>query len=150
MRSKDCAVFPSDDALYVGTFSDVAQPDLPVAQESAGSPLTSAVGKHGKELGVGALALVSLFMVSMMVRGSKGGATAVAGGVTQPLAADNGQTLNGNEAVVGSAAEDNASLDGMELDQEAVKAQRMVDQVQQMVEANPDSAANLVKRWLNR
>ncbi len=71
---KGCAVFPTDDALYVGTFSDVAQPDLPVAQESAGSPLTSAVGKHGKEIGVGALALVSLFMVSMMVRGSKGGA----------------------------------------------------------------------------
>jgi flagellar M-ring protein FliF len=146
---KGCAVFPSDDALYVGTFSDLAQPDLPVAQESAASPLTSAVGKHGKEFGVGALALISLFMVSMMVR-SKGAPAAAAGGVTQPLAADNGQTLNGNEAVVGSAAEDNASLDGMELDQEAVKAQRMVDQVQQMVEANPDSAAKLVKRWLNR
>jgi flagellar biosynthesis/type III secretory pathway M-ring protein FliF/YscJ len=38
----------------------------------------------------------------------------------------------------------------MELDEETVKAQRMVDQVQQMVESNPDSAANLVKRWLNR
>ena len=59
-------------------------------------------------------------------------------------------TLNGNEAVVGSAAEDNASLDGMELDEETVKSQRMVDQVQQMVETNPDSAANLVKHWLNR
>jgi flagellar M-ring protein FliF len=145
---KGCAVFPTDDALYVGVFSDLPQPDLPVAQESAASPLTSAVGKHGKEFGVGALALVSLFMVSMMVR--KSAPTAAPAGIAQPMAADNGATLNGNEAVVGSAAEDNASLDGMELDQEAVKAQRMVDQVQQMVESNPDSAANLVKRWLNR
>jgi len=144
---KGCAVFPSDDALYVGAFSDLAQPDLPVAQETAASPITTALGHHGKEFGVGALAVISLFMVSMMVRK---GAPAPAGGIAEPLAADNGKTLTGNDAVVGSAGEDSASLDGMELDDEAVKAQRMVDQVQQMVEANPDSAANLVKRWLNR
>jgi flagellar M-ring protein FliF len=144
---KGCAIFPTDDALYVGTFSDLAQPDLPVATESATSPLTGAIGKHGKEFGVAGLALVSLFMVSMMVRK---GAPAPASAVTPPMAEDSGATISGNEAVVGSAAEDNASLDGMELDEDAVKAQRVVDQVQQMIESNPDSAANLVKRWLNR
>jgi len=144
---KGCAVFPSDDALYVGVFSDVPQPDLPVGQGTSASSVTGAMTGHVKEIGIGGLALVSLFMVSMMVR--KAG-PAAAGGVTQPLAGDNGNTLSGNEAVVGSAAEDTASLDGMELDEEAVKAQRMLDQVQQMITANPDSAANLVKRWLNR
>jgi len=144
---KGCAIFPSDNDLYVGVFSDIPQPDLATAPQAATSPMSTAIGKHGKELGVGALALISLFMVSMMVR--KAGPSAP-GGVAEALAADNGATLNGNEAVVGSAAEDNASLDGMELDEETVKAQRMVDQVQQMVESNPDSAANLVKRWLNR
>ena len=59
-------------------------------------------------------------------------------------------TLNGNESIVGQASENANSLDGMELDPETVKAQQMLDQVQQMVTANPDSAANLVKRWLNR
>jgi len=144
---KGCAVFPSDDALYVGVFSDVPQPDLPVGQGTSASSVTGAMTGHIKEIGIGGLALVSLFMVSMMVR--KAGPVA-AGGVTQPLAGDSGNTLSGNEAVVGSAAEDTASLDGMELDEEAVKAQRMLDQVQQMITANPDSAANLVKRWLNR
>ena len=144
---KGCAVFPSDDALYVGVFSDIPQPDLPVAQEAAVSPMASALGRHGKELGVGGLALVSLFMVSMMLRK---GAPAVSGAIADTLTAESEKTLSGNDAIVGSVAEDKASLDGMELDEETVKAQRMVDQVQQMVESNPDSAANLVKRWLNR
>jgi flagellar biosynthesis/type III secretory pathway M-ring protein FliF/YscJ len=38
----------------------------------------------------------------------------------------------------------------MELDEDSIKAQTMVDQVSTMVKENPDSAAQLVKRWLNR
>jgi flagellar biosynthesis/type III secretory pathway M-ring protein FliF/YscJ len=38
----------------------------------------------------------------------------------------------------------------MELDQDAVHAQQMVEQVSTMVKENPDAAANLVKRWLNK
>ena len=41
-------------------------------------------------------------------------------------------------------------LDGMELDEDTIKAQQMVEQVATLVKENPDSAANLVKRWLNR
>jgi flagellar biosynthesis/type III secretory pathway M-ring protein FliF/YscJ len=147
---KGCAIFPTDDALHVGYYSDLPPAELPVATETTASPVSNAIGKHGKELGVGALALVSLFMVSMMVRKGAPASAGGGGGVAEPLALDNGKTVDGNEAVVGSAAEDNASLDGMELDEEAVKAQRMVDQVQQMVQSNPDAAANLVKRWLNK
>ena len=41
-------------------------------------------------------------------------------------------------------------LDGMEVDEDSVKAQHMLSQVSQMVDENPDAAASLVKRWLNR
>ena len=41
-------------------------------------------------------------------------------------------------------------LDGMELDEDAVRAQQMLEQVSTLVEENPDAAATLVKRWLNR
>jgi len=41
-------------------------------------------------------------------------------------------------------------LDGMELDEESAKAQQMLNQVSALVEENPDAAANLVKRWMNR
>ena len=50
----------------------------------------------------------------------------------------------------GIVGDGNATLDGMELDDDAIKAQQMVEQVSTMVKENPDAAANLVKRWLNR
>ena len=143
---KGCAPVPSDDALYVGSYSDVMPPEAPIDQQAAvSSPLTGAVGRHGKEIGVGLLAVLSLFMVSMMVRKGVPAAATV-----EVMNSGDEPTLNGNESIVGQASENANSLDGMELDPETVKAQQMLDQVQQMVTANPDSAANLVKRWLNR
>jgi flagellar biosynthesis/type III secretory pathway M-ring protein FliF/YscJ len=41
-------------------------------------------------------------------------------------------------------------LDAMELDEDAVRTQQMLDQVSTMVAENPDGAATLVKRWMNR
>jgi flagellar biosynthesis/type III secretory pathway M-ring protein FliF/YscJ len=41
-------------------------------------------------------------------------------------------------------------MDGMELDDEALKTQQVIEQVSSMVTENPDAAANLVKRWLQR
>ena len=35
-------------------------------------------------------------------------------------------------------------------DEDTIKAQQMVEQVSTMVKENPDAAASLVKRWLNR
>jgi flagellar biosynthesis/type III secretory pathway M-ring protein FliF/YscJ len=147
---KGCAFFPSDDALFVGTYSDVMPPALPVAQPAAASPITGTLTKNAKEIGVGALAVVSLFMVSMMVK--KGGTSPITAPAVAPsvLVEDDTQMLNGNEKVVGSAPEKSAALDGMELDEETVKAQQTLEQVQQMVQTNPDAAASLVKRWLNR
>jgi flagellar biosynthesis/type III secretory pathway M-ring protein FliF/YscJ len=144
---KGCAPL-GDDALYVSSYSDVMPPEAPVdLQAVAPSPFTGTVGRHGKEIGVGLLAVISLFMVSMMVRKGVPAATA-----TSVDAMNDGDetTLNGNESIVGQASENANSLDGMELDPETVKAQQMLEQVQQMVTANPDAAANLVKRWLNR
>jgi flagellar biosynthesis/type III secretory pathway M-ring protein FliF/YscJ len=142
---KGCAVFPTDDALVVEEYSDAVPPELPLGQQAAASPLNGIVTKHSKELGIGVLAVVSLFMVSMMAR--KG---AVTPALAQGMPEADPQTLKSGETVVGNAAENSATLDGMELDDETVKAQQMVDQVQQMVSANPEAAANLVKRWLNR
>ena len=52
--------------------------------------------------------------------------------------------------VAGEVSEGDRTLDGMELDDDAVKTQQVVEQVSAMVAENPDAAANLVKRWLNR
>jgi flagellar biosynthesis/type III secretory pathway M-ring protein FliF/YscJ len=58
--------------------------------------------------------------------------------------------LNTGEGLAGEVGEGGAMLDGVELDEESVKAQQMIEQVQELVKANPDGAASLVKRWMNQ
>jgi flagellar M-ring protein FliF len=148
---KGCAPVPGDDALYVGSYSDELPPEAPVEQQAAAAtPLATSLNRHGKEIGVGILAALSLFMVSMMVRKGAPAAAPPAGGPAEAVDGGSERTLNGNESIVGKAAEKSTSLDGMELDEETVKAQQMLEQVQEMVTSNPDGAANLVKRWLNQ
>jgi flagellar biosynthesis/type III secretory pathway M-ring protein FliF/YscJ len=142
---KGCTGITADDAIIVGEYSD-ATPVEPVNTAlPASSPVASMVTSHGKEIGVGFLAAMSLFMVSMMVRKSTP-APVLAAPVEKP---DAGK-LPGGEEVAGEVAEGGAMLDGMELDEDAVKTQQMLDQVQHLVAESPDAAANLVKRWLNR
>jgi flagellar biosynthesis/type III secretory pathway M-ring protein FliF/YscJ len=38
----------------------------------------------------------------------------------------------------------------MEVDDDSVRTQQMIGQVSSMVKENPEGAASLVKRWLNR
>jgi flagellar biosynthesis/type III secretory pathway M-ring protein FliF/YscJ len=58
--------------------------------------------------------------------------------------------LAAGEMFAGEAGSGDAVLAGMELDEDAVKTQQMLEQVSTMVKDNPEAAASLVKRWLNR
>jgi flagellar biosynthesis/type III secretory pathway M-ring protein FliF/YscJ len=132
--------------VTVDTYMDDL-PDLAAAAtvEAASSPMTLSLGDHVKEIAVGALAIISLFMVAMMVRKS-----APQPIIAAPMELAEAPALSGGEDIAGEAVEGNPMLDGMELDEDAIKAQQMVEQVATMVKENPDAAANLVKRWLNR
>lgn len=140
-----CTGLQSDKDVSVEPYPDYTPvTNTAVAQVS---PLSlSSIGGHSKEIALGGLAVMSLFMVSMMVRkGSVVPALAPAAPIAGPA-----PTLMNGEAVAGEAAEGGAMLDGMELDEEAVRSQQMLEQVSTMVKENPDAAATLVKRWLNR
>jgi flagellar biosynthesis/type III secretory pathway M-ring protein FliF/YscJ len=140
---KGCTGLTSDDAVIVGAYSDA--PPQVIAGPGAAAP--SAIGTlmsgHVKEIAVGILAAVSLFMVSMTVRKGAPAPVVVA---AEPTPTPKLQVTT--ETVAGEVSGGGAMLDGVELDEEAVKAQQMVDQVQEMVQTNPDAAASLVKRWL--
>jgi flagellar biosynthesis/type III secretory pathway M-ring protein FliF/YscJ len=114
-------------------------------------------GGHIREAVLGVLALVSLFMVSMVVKkGTPAPAVAFAAGgggsSASPGApgAPNSSLIDVGGEVVGEVGTAVTTLDGMELDDEALRTQQMLDQVSSLVKENPDSAATLVKRWLNR
>jgi len=55
-----------------------------------------------------------------------------------------------SQDVVGEASDGEAVIDAIEMDDETVKTQQVLRQVGQMVASNPDAAASLVKRWMNR
>jgi flagellar biosynthesis/type III secretory pathway M-ring protein FliF/YscJ len=57
---------------------------------------------------------------------------------------------NGDDEIAAVVGGGQNTMDGMELDDEALKSQQVVEQVTTMVKENPDAAASLVKRWLNR
>src|SRR5204863_10196061 len=146
---KRCIGTLPDDAVVVDAYAD----SLPVtggATLAAATPMSLLLTVHAKEIALGALALVSLFMVSNMVKkgsATPAPATAMAG---IGLAPRGTLPLQGREEAVGEAVEGDTLLDGMELDEESAKAQQMLNQVSALVEENPDAAANLVKRWMNR
>jgi flagellar biosynthesis/type III secretory pathway M-ring protein FliF/YscJ len=125
---------------------------LPAGVPEAGAQVASATGfglgaiqSYGREIALGSLAVVSLFMVSMMVR--KGTPVAVA----PPRVERQPPTpMPPPEHVAGEATQGDQTMEAVEIDDQAVKTQQMIGQVQNMVRENPDGAANLVKRWLNR
>ena len=124
--------------------------DFPAAIHSAADAapsgtIVATLNSYGKEIAIGLLAVVSLFMVSTMVR--KGAPAPIIAQAAVPRETPN---LDAGVAVAGVVGEGDPILDGMELDQDAVRTQQMLDQVSTLVGENPDAAANLVKRWLNR
>ena len=145
---KACTNLTTDDAVVVLAYNDAPPPPM-TASASAGSPMSMMLTGHVKEIGVGALALVSMFMVSTMVK-KTAPAPVVATGVGEAVEETESRKLVAGDGVAGEVGEGGATLDGIELDEESVKAQQMIEQVQELVKANPDGAANLVKRWMSQ
>jgi flagellar biosynthesis/type III secretory pathway M-ring protein FliF/YscJ len=147
---KDCTGIKADSAVAVDWYDDGATGGGQVSSTAAAPPgqLTLLVASHFREIGVGALAAFSLFMAMMMVR--KGAAAPLPVPEIDSARDKPTQHLNPDTQLAGEVAEGDRMMDGMELDDEAVKTQQVIEQVSDMVTENPDAAANLVKRWLNR
>lgn len=113
------------------------------------SSLPLGVGSYGKEIAIGLLAVVSLFMVTSMVKKGTPGVMQMPTNIADEFIPPPG-VLSTGELIAGEAGSGGDMLDAVELDDDAVRAQQMIDQVSNMVKENPDSAASLVKRWMNR
>ena len=134
------------DAVHVDAYTDLV-PVAAAAPQAAGTAVGLLFTDHVKEIALGVLALMSLFMVSNIVK--KGTPVPVLAVAPAPVKMGP-VTLSSGEEAVGEASEGNPLLDGMELDEDSVKAQQMLSQVGSLVDENPEAAAGLVKRWLNR
>lgn len=136
------------EAVQVDAYFDAVPATPPSTEVATASTFSLGVlGGHTKEIVLGGLALLSLFMVSMMVRKSGPAPIAVA---TVPATPVPTPLLVNNESIAGEASESGVLLDGLELDDDAIQTQQIFTQVSSMVEENPDAAASLMKRWLNK
>lgn len=117
------------------------------AEESAG--IGQFAGSHFKEIAVSVLAVISLFMVLMMVRKASGPIE-----MTEEEAVS--MMMSGQPPVDALGVEDSnivdgegggAVLSGMELDDGIVQSHQMLEQVKEMIRDDPAIAANLVNKW---
>jgi flagellar biosynthesis/type III secretory pathway M-ring protein FliF/YscJ len=141
-------------AISVARYIDVSEPLIGGTNTAGLASLPTGMGFGAKEIAIGVLAVISLFMVSMMVRKSvpqPSVQTALAGGA---VASESGpQTPGAITAVAelaGEVGEGGMLLAGHELSENDLEAKQVIEQVGTMVKENPEVAANLIKRWLNR
>ena len=162
---KACTGLADDAAVTVGVYTDVA-PVAPAGEAVASAGVMNIVSGYGREIAIGTLAAASMLMVSMLARKSGGPAGTgnpsqgtsgrgedvsvvdeggpAAGGRREP------RSLGGGDDIAGVVPAANPFLSGIELDDDAVQIQQMQEQVAGMVKDDPDAAAAMIKRWLNR
>ena len=146
--ARGCLGLAGDEGIAADVFWDlmpVAGSPAVATAAAATSSITLAVTDHAKEVALGVLALISLFMVSNIV---KKNAPVPVAAVKAPVAV--AKDLMTHEEAVGEASEGVTALEGVELNDEEAHGHQMQKQVADMVATDPDAAATLVKRWLNR
>jgi flagellar biosynthesis/type III secretory pathway M-ring protein FliF/YscJ len=141
----NCTSIQDPQRVAVSMYNDAPSPLLAAATAAPTGTVGEMLSRYSKEIAVGALALISLFMVSMMVRKSTPAPIVAAAPTPRET-----PHLDGIPEIAGIVSHGDSMLDGMELDEDTVRTQQMLDQVSTLVGENPDAAANLVKRWLNR
>ena len=125
-------------------------PGLPNRVGGAAPPAGSVVaapfdGDLLKYLLLTGLSLLSLALMFMMVR--KAGVQSQLPtaedivGVPPPLPTDQSE-------IVGEAEESAPAMEGVELDESALRHKQMLGQISDMVRQNPDEVANLLRRWI--
>lgn len=107
---------------------------------------SSFIGVSIKSIGAGALALVSLFLMFRLVRGTQFRrdlpSAAELVGLPPSLQTDEGD-------MIGEADESEPPMDALELDDDEIRSQKLLEQVDDLVSNNPAEASRLLLKWVN-
>lgn len=138
---------PDSSAVSVGEYVDVmpmvaAEATMAVATSEGVTTLASG---YAKEIAIGVLAVVSLFMVSRMVKRSYPPPPPT----SKPVEDHSKDIATPDEIVAGVATEGEAFLTGQELDPDTLEARQMFQQVSTLVKDDPETTATLIKRMIN-
>jgi flagellar biosynthesis/type III secretory pathway M-ring protein FliF/YscJ len=150
------------DRVSVEWFHDAGSIELTsvMPQPGAGDSVLSIVKAHGGKAGLGALAVMSLFMMLMMVR--KVGEGPILPGEEAPKPGvlrigrdgkqhpvDDLEMLETDAVAVGEAAVGEDLLEGKELDEQTVRMTQVVQQVSELIKEDPDASVQILQRWID-
>ena len=54
------------------------------------------------------------------------------------------------DSIISDDAESDGLLSGMEMDDDSIRSQQILQQIRELIKKSPDSATDLVGRWVNR
>lgn len=146
---KNLTGIDSDELVSIQDYTelDVAfSPGGATASASASGGVASFTGGYIREIGVGLLAIVSLFMVARMVK--KGSSIPLPRPAPAPVSRPPTVLADAAESIAGVAPEGLSTLMAQELDVDSLESRQIVDQVTTLVKEDPEMAANLIKKWL--
>jgi len=121
--------------------------DSEMAMAGGGGGLGGLVRKYGMQGAVLALALVSFLMMARLVRKSSEVVAAVLPPAKRGAAGESEDYLSVSAGPVGRAAASEGLLIGQEVDEETLRFSQLGEQVSKMVESDPETAAELIRRW---
>ncbi len=135
----ELAVLPSAAALNVAA-----------ASSSMNAPMEVVFGEGGetiKTAGLLAVSLLTLVVMFMMVRKSVGIGNGRSVTDAEPSGGAPVLETEGAE-ILGEAEESSPALVGVELDDEALRRRKMLEQLNQLVQNEPAEVAGLIRRWM--
>lgn len=104
---------------------------------------------YGPQIGLSVLALISLFMMMRIVRSGPPLPRAAAETATRQVPLEDEPLLATGAGAVGKAGRSESLLVGRELDDDTLRYQELNEEVARLVEADPEGAAELIRRWMD-
>ena len=114
-----------------------------------GIQVTKMISHFGKEIAISVLAMISLTMVLMMVKKSVGPVELTEEEAVTMMAGEKPLDAFGLEDSNFMDDDNDGLLAGMEMDDEAIRSQKMLQQVRDLVNESPEDASDLISKWIN-
>jgi flagellar biosynthesis/type III secretory pathway M-ring protein FliF/YscJ len=142
----------SKDDVDVDVYYDLAE-DTPTLRTFPGDGMAVAstdaglggyAKQYGTQAGLMVLALISFVMMSRMTRQSAAAARAK---LDRGMPLDTEEDLHIVNGPVGKADISDGILFGQELDEETLRIGQLSEQISEMVESDPETTAELIRRW---
>jgi len=147
-----------DSQVRVEWFYDTPLPGMAVMEASSSREAVALAKEYAGQAALGALAVVSLLMMLRMVRKASEGPILPGEKPPPPLPMvgrrrrsapdEEVEEIFTASSPVGEAQVTQGLLVGRELDEESVRSQQLADQVAQVIQDDAETAASLIKRWV--